>query len=245
MKILVCISNVPDTTTKITFTNDNTEFNTAGVQYIVNPYDEIALAKAIILTEGGNGTVTAINVGEVASEPTIRKALAIGADDAVRINAAPRDAYFVAKQIAEYAKDKDFDMILTGRESIDYNGNQVAAMIGEFLDLPSISIIKKLTIDGDHAVLEREIEGGKEVVNVSGKFVASCAEGVAEPKIPNMRGIMSARSKPLVVVEPVEIKSVSEILKFETPEARGTVNLIPADDAEKLIELLHSQAKVI
>ncbi|MBC7417403.1 MAG: electron transfer flavoprotein subunit beta/FixA family protein [Pedobacter sp.] len=245
MKILVCISNVPDTTTKITFTNDNTVFNTAGVQFIVNPYDELALAKAIMLTEGGNGSVTVINVGEAITEPTIRKALAIGADDAVRINAAPRDAYFVAKQIAAYAKDKDFDMILTGRESIDYNGNQVAAMIGEFLDIPSISIIKKLTMEDGTAVLEREIEGGKEVVNVTGKFVASCAEGVAEPKIPNMRGIMSARSKPLIVVEPVEIEVVSEIIKFDVPAPRGAVQLIPSDDAEKLIDLLHSEAKVI
>ncbi len=245
MKILVCISNVPDTTTKITFTHDNTEFNTAGVQYIINPYDELALARAIELTEGGNGKVTVINVGEAAADPTIRKALAIGADDAVRVNAVPRDAYFVAKQIADYAKDKDFDIILTGRESIDYNGNQVAAMIGEFLAIPSISIIKKLTLDGENGILEREIEGGKEVVNVTGKFVASCAEGVAEPKIPNMRGIMSARSKPLIVVEPVDIATVSEIVKFETPEVRGAVNLIPADDAEKLIDLLHSEAKVI
>ncbi|MFC3563311.1 electron transfer flavoprotein subunit beta/FixA family protein [Pedobacter jamesrossensis] len=245
MKILVCISNVPDTTTKITFTNDNTEFNTAGVQYIVNPYDEIALSRAIELTEGGKGTVTVINVGEASNDPTIRKALAIGADDAVRVNAAPRDAYFVSKQIAEYAKDKDFDMILTGRESIDYNGNQVAAMIGEFLDIPSISIIKKLDTDGSSATIEREIEGGKEVVTVSGKFVASCAEGVAEPKIPNMRGIMSARTKPLAVVEAVSIEEVTKVAKYETPAPRGTVKLIPADQTEELIGLLHSEAKVI
>lgn len=245
MKILVCISNVPDTTTKITFTNDNTEFNTAGVQYIVNPYDEIALSKAIELTEGGKGTVTVINVGEASNDPTIRKALAIGADDAVRVNALPRDAYFVAKQIAEYAKDKDFDIILTGRESIDYNGNQVAAMVGEFLDIPSISIIKKLTVDGDSATLEREIEGGKEVVTVSGKFVASCAEGVAEPKIPNMRGIMSARTKPLNVIEAVSIEEVSKVTKYETPAPRGQVKLVPADQTEQLISLLHSEAKVI
>ena len=245
MKILVCISNVPDTTTKITFTNDNTEFNTAGVQYIVNPYDEIALSRAIELTEGGKGTVTVINVGEAANDPTIRKALAIGADDAVRVNAAPRDAYFVSKQIAEYAKDKDFDIILTGRESIDYNGNQVAAMIGEFLDIPSISIIKKLDTDGSSATVEREIEGGKEVVTVSGKFVASCAEGVAEPKIPNMRGIMSARTKPLNVVEAVSIEEVTKVAKYETPAPRGAVKLIPADQAEQLIGLLHSEAKVI
>ncbi|WP_406826820.1 electron transfer flavoprotein subunit beta/FixA family protein [Pedobacter sp. KACC 23697] len=245
MKILVCISNVPDTTTKITFTNDNTEFNTSGVQYIVNPYDEIALSRAIELTEGGKGTVTVINVGEAANDPTIRKALAIGADDAVRVNAAPRDAYFVAKQIAAYAKDKDFNLILTGRESIDYNGNQVAAMVGEFLDIPSVSIIKKLDIDGDNATIEREIEGGKEILTVSGRFVASCAEGVAEPKIPNMRGIMSARTKPLSVVDAVDAEEVTKVIRYETPAPRGTVKLIPADQTEELISLLHSEAKVI
>jgi electron transfer flavoprotein beta subunit len=236
---------VPDTTTKITFTNDNTQFNTAGVQFIVNPYDEIALSKAIALCEGGKGTVTVINVGDNSAEPTIRKALAIGADDAVRINAAPRDAWFTAFQIAEYAKTTDFDMILCGRESIDYNGAQVPAMIGAFLDIPSISIVKKLDYDGTTATMEREIEGGKEVVSVAGKFIASCAEGVAEPKIPNMRGIMSARSKPLQVVEAKEIASFSKITLFETPAPRGTVKLIPTEEAEKLVELLHQEAKVI
>jgi electron transfer flavoprotein beta subunit len=245
MKILVCISNVPDTTTKITFTNDNTQFNTAGVQFIVNPYDEIALSKAIELCEGGKGTVTVVNVGDSATDPTIRKALAIGADDAVRINAVPRDAYFTAFQIAEYVKTADFDMILTGRESIDYNGNQVAAMLGEFLDIPSVSIIKKLDYDGTTATIEREIEGGKEVVTVTGKFVASCAEGVAEPKIPNMRGIMSARTKPLQVVEAKEIEELAKVVQFETPPPRGTVKLIAADDAKSLIGLLHTEAKVI
>ncbi|MGY4384203.1 electron transfer flavoprotein beta subunit [Pedobacter sp. UYP24] len=245
MKILVCISNVPDTTTKITFTNNNTQFNTAGVQFIVNPYDEIALSKAIELCEGGKGTVTVINVGESQTDPTIRKALAIGADDAVRINAAPRDAYFVAYQISEYAKTADFDMILCGRESIDYNGSQVAAMVGEFLNIPSISIIKKLEYDGSTATLDREIEGGKEVISVTGKFVASCAEGTAQPKIPNMRGIMSARTKPLVVIEAKDIPAVVTIQQFETPPPRGTVKLIPADDPSKLIDLLHQEAKVI
>jgi len=245
MKILVCISNVPDTTTKITFTNDNTQFNTAGVTYIVNPYDEIALSRAIELCAGGKGTVTVVNVGESSTEPTIRKALAIGADDAVRIDAAPRDAYFTAFQIAEYAKTGEFDMILTGRESIDYNGAQVAAMVGEFLEIPSISIIKKLDYDGTTATLEREIEGGKEVVTVTGKFVASCAEGVAVPTIPTMRGIMSARSKPLVAVAAQPIEEVIKVVQFETPPARGTVKLIPAEEAASLISLLHTEAKVI
>jgi electron transfer flavoprotein beta subunit len=245
MKILVCISNVPDTTTKITFTNDNTQFNSAGVQFIVNPYDEIALSRAIELCEGGKGTVTVINVGESATDPTIRKALAIGADDAVRIDALPRDAYFTAFQIAQYAKSNDFDMILCGRESIDYNGSQVAAMIGEFMDIPSISIIKKLDFDGTTATIEREIEGGKEIVSVTGKFVASCAEGTAEAKIPNMRGIMSARTKPLQVVAAQEIDALGKITKFETPAPRGAVKLIPAESAEELISLLHTEAKVI
>jgi electron transfer flavoprotein beta subunit len=245
MKILVCISNVPDTTTKITFTSNNTQFNTAGVQFIVNPYDEIALSRAIELCEGGKGTVTVINVGESQTDPTIRKALAIGADDAVRINAAPRDAYFTAYQIAEYAKTTDFDIILCGRESIDYNGSQVAAMIGEFLDIPSVSIIKKLDYDGSTATIEREIEGGKEVISISGKFVASCSEGTAEPKIPNMRGIMSARTKPLVTIEAKDIEVLTTVQEFETPAPRGAVKLVPADETAKLIDLLHQEAKVI
>ena len=245
MKVLVCVSNVPDTTTKITFTDQNTQFNTAGVQFILNPYDEIALARAIELCEGGKGTVTVINVGEAGSEPTIRKALAIGADDAVRVNAAPRDSYFVAYQIAQYAKENSFDLILTGRESIDYNGSQVAAMVGEFLDIPSISIIKKLEINEQTATIQREIEGGKEMLTVSLPLVASCAEGVAEPKIPNMRGIMSARTKPLQVIEPKEIEKISEYKNFETPAPRGTVTMVDANDPEKLVNLLHTQAKVI
>src|SRR6202000_2459393 len=156
MKILVCISNVPDTTTKITFTDNNTQFNTAGVQFILNPYDEIALARAIELTDGGNGSVTVINVGEVSTEPTIRKALAIGATDAVRINAKPHDAWYVAYQIAEYVKQNSFDLIMTGRESIDYNGSKVAGMLGELLDLPSVSIIKKLDLEGTQQPVERQ-----------------------------------------------------------------------------------------
>lgn len=244
MKILVCISNVPDTTTKITFTNDNTAFNQAGVQFVLNPYDEIALSRAIELTENGNGTVTVINVGEASTEPTIRKALAIGATDAVRINAAPKDAYFVAKQIAAYAKDQAYDLILTGRESIDYNGAKVAAMLGEFLDIPSVSIIKKLEVDGNSGTVEREIEGGKEVITIPFPFVAGTAEGVAEWKIPNMRGIMSARTKPLTVVEAVEVNTLQEIVKFETPAPRGAVKLVDAGNPDQLVELLHSEAKV-
>ncbi|MFD2866522.1 electron transfer flavoprotein subunit beta/FixA family protein [Mucilaginibacter antarcticus] len=243
MKILVCISNVPDTTTKITFTDNNTQFNTNGVQFILNPYDEIALARAIELA--GESGVTVINVGDATTEPTIRKALAIGAADAVRINATPHDAWFVAYQIAQYCKQNSFDLILTGRESIDYNGSKVAAMLGELLDLPSVSIAKKIEIDGDKAVVEREIEGGKEVLTVALPVVIGTAEGVAEPKIPNMRGIMSARTKPLAIIEAVGVKTNSEIISFETPAPRGQVTLVAADEAAKLIDLLHTEARVI
>src|ERR1700712_137670 len=245
MKILVCISNVPDTTTKITFTDNNTQFNTNGVQFILNPYDEIALARAIELTDGGNGSVTVINVGQINTEATIRKALAIGATDAVRINALPHDAWFVAFQIAQYVKANPFDLILTGRESIDYNGSKVAAMLGELLDMPSVSIIKKLDINGTQATVEREIEGGKEVLTVPFPFVAGTAEGVAEPKIPNMRGIMSARTKPLNVVEAIAVKTNSEIISYQTPAPRGQVKLVPSNEASKLIGLLHTEARVI
>lgn len=245
MKILVCISNVPDTTTKINFTDDNKSFVTAGVQFIINPYDEIALTRALELTEKDGGTVTVINVGDATTEPTIRKALAIGATDAVRINAAPRDAFFVAKQIAGYAKDKGFDMILTGRESIDYNGGQVASMIAELLDLPTVNSVKMLTINGSTATIEREIEGGKEVSECPLPLVASATEGMAEPRIPNMRGIMSARTKPLTVVEPVDIPQLQQIIKFDKPQSRGQVKLVAADEVNKLVDLLHGEAKAI
>lgn len=245
MKILVCISNVPDTTTKVSFNSNNTEFNTNGVQYILNPYDEIALSRAIELTEGGKGTTTVINVGLADTEPTIRKALAIGADDAIRINAAPSDAYFVAKQLAEVAKNGGYDIIMCGRESIDYNGAQVPAMLGELLDLPSVSLIKKLELNGNDATIDREIEGGKEVINIATPFVVSTAEGVAEPKIPNMRGIMSARTKPLQVVEPVAAEKLANFMSFEMPAPRGNVKLISADEPAKLVEALNAEAKVI
>ncbi|MBE7179308.1 MAG: electron transfer flavoprotein beta subunit/FixA family protein, partial [Mucilaginibacter polytrichastri] len=176
---------------------------------------------------------------------TIRKALAVGADDAVRINAQPHDAYFVAYQIAQYVKENPFDLILTGRESIDYNGSKVAAMLGELLDIPSISIIKKLDINGSEATIEREIEGGKEVLSIPLPLVAGTAEGVAEWKIPNMRGIMSARTKPLNVVEPKPVNTLEEYKSYDTPPPRGQVKLVAADEAAKLAELLHSEAKVI
>ncbi|HKR06786.1 MAG TPA: electron transfer flavoprotein subunit beta/FixA family protein [Bacteroidia bacterium] len=245
MKILVCISNVPDTTTKINFTPDNKSLVTQGVQFIINPYDEMALTRALELTEAGGGTVTVINVGDVSTEPTIRKALAIGATDAIRVNAVPRDAFFVAKQIAEIAKKNNYDLILAGRESIDYNGSQVPAMIGELLGIPSVSICKSLKAEGNTVTIEREIEGGKEILSCDLPVIAGASEGIAEPRIPNMRGIMSARTKPLTVIEPIEVPQHSQVINYDKPKPRGQVNLIPADNVDKLVELLHTEAKVI
>jgi len=245
MKILVCISHVPDTTAKINFTPDHKEFVSQGVTFIINPYDEIALARAIELTDGGKGTVTVINVGDVSTEPTIRKALAIGATDAIRVNAAPRDSYFVAKQIASVAKQNSYDFILCGRESSDHNGASVPSMIAELLGFPAVSSAKKLDVDGTNATLEREIEGGKEIVTVSFPFIAGASEGMAEPKIPNMRGIMSARTKPLNIVEAVEVPQLSNIVSYDKPASRSAVKMIPAEEAGKLWEMIREEKKVI
>ena len=245
MKILVCISNVPDTTTKITFTPDNKNFNTAGVQFVINPYDEYALTRAIELKEAQGGTVTVINVGEADSDANIRKALAIGADEAIRVNAKPADALFVARQIAHYAKEGAYDLILMGKESVDYNGFQVHGMVAELLGLPAIVPAIKLDVEGNTATLEREIEGGKEIVKVNLPLVASCQQPMAEPRIPNMRGIMTARTKPLKVVEPVSAQPGTVYESYSLPEKKSGVKLVDAANAGELIRLLRNEAKVI
>lgn len=245
MKFLVCISNVPDTTTKITFTPDGKSLNTAGVQFIINPYDEMALTRALEIKEAQGGTVTVINVGTAATEPTIRKALAIGADDAIRVNAEPTDALFVATEIAAIAKNEKYDVILTGRESIDYNSGQVMGMIAEILGIPSIAVATRLDISGTQATLEREIDGGKEVVTVSVPFAVSAQKDMAEPRIPNMRGIMSARTKPLKVVEPTAANKPTASLTHQNPPAKTACKMIDAEHPEELIKLLHEEAKVI
>jgi electron transfer flavoprotein beta subunit len=244
MKFLVCISNVPDTTTKIAFA-DNKGLNPTGVQFIINPYDEIALTRALEIKEALGGTVTVINVGGPGSEPNIRKALAIGADDAIRVNAEPTDAYFVAAQIADVVKKNQYDVILTGRESIDYNGAQVGGMIAELLNMPCVTVATKLDIDGTDATLEREIDGGKEVVAVKLPLVATAQKGMSEPRIPNMRGIMTARTKPLQVVEPVACDLLTSSVAYELPPAKQACKMISPDNVEELVNLLHTEAKVI
>ncbi len=245
MKFLVCISQVPDTTTKITFTPDKKAFNAAGVQFIINPTDEIALTRALELKEALGGTVSVINVGPANTEPNLRKALAIGADDAIRVNAEPTDAYFVAFQIAEVVKKNTYDVILAGKESIDYNGGQVPMMLGELLGLPSVSVATKLDINGSVATLEREIDGGKEVVEAKLPFVAGAQKGMSEPRIPNMRGIMTARTKPLVVTEPAACANLSSSVLFDLPAAKGECKMIDPNNMAELVHLLHTEAKVI
>jgi electron transfer flavoprotein beta subunit len=243
MKILVCISHVPDTTSKISFTENNTRFDPSGVQFIIGPYDDYALARAIELKETLSATVTVINVGGADTEPTIRKALAIGADDAIRVNAEPIDSLFVATQIAAHAEG--YDLILMGRESIDYNSGVVHSMVGELLGMPSVSPVMKLDIEGRAAKMSREIEGGKEQVEASLPLVAGCQEPIAEWKIPNMRGIMSARTKPLKVVEPKSAESATRLVNFELPPAKGAVKMISAENVGELVTLLKSEAKVL
>ncbi len=245
MKILVCISHVPDTTSKISFTNNYTKFDTTGVQFIIGPYDDYALARAIELKETSGATVSVINVGLVETEPTLRKALAIGADDAVRVNAEPSDSFFVAEQIAAHAKGVGYDLILMGRESIDYNSGVVHGIVGELLGWPSVSPVMKLEIDGNKAKLAREIEGGKEYLEVNLPFVAGCQEPIAEWKIPNMRGIMSARTKPLKVVDAVPADGGVKLSKFELPPPKGSVKMIAADNVAELVRLLKNEAKVL
>lgn len=245
MKILVCISHVPDTTSKIAFIDNNTKFDSNGVQYIIGPYDDYALARAVELKESAGASVTVINVGLTDTEPTIRKALAIGADDAIRVNVYPADSFFVASQIAEQAKAGGYDLILMGRESIDYNSGAVHGIVGELMGIPSISPVMKLEIDGTTAKLAREIEGGKEYLEVSLPFVAGCQEPIAEWKIPNMRGIMSARTKPLKVVEAVAVDSGVTLQQFELPPPKGSVKMVAPDNVQELVSLLKNEAKVL
>ncbi len=246
MKILVCISKTPDTTAKIAFTDNNTKFAEAGVQFIINPYDEwYALVRAIELKEADAATqIHLISVGGPDADPIIRKALALGGDEAIRVNATSHDSFYIASQIAEVAKQNGYDIILTGKETIDYNGSSIGGMVAELLDLPYISLATKLTLNGTTATVNREIEGGEETNEVALPVVISCQKGMAAQRIPNMKGIMGARTKPLKVAEPIAVDALTDIAAFELPPAKAGVKLIPADQPEELVRLLHEEAKV-
>lgn len=247
MKILVCISKSPDTTAKIAFTDNNTKFATEGVQWIINPYDEwYALVRAIEIKEKDpSAALHLVTVAGADAEPVIRKALALGGDEATRVNADSQDSFYIASQIAEIARQGAYDLVFTGRETIDYNGASIGGMVAELLNLPYVALATHFEINGNTATVTREIEGGEETVEVSTPVVISCQKGMAEARIPNMRGIMAARTKPLNVAEPVAADSLTGIINFELPPAKEGVKLIPADNPGELVRLLHQEAKVI
>mgnify|MGYP006376097625 FL=1 len=247
MKILVCISKAPDTTTKIAFTDNNTKFAVAGVQWIINPYDEwYALVRAIEIKEKDPSAVLhLVTVAGADAEPVIRKALALGGDEAIRVNADSQDSFYIAAQIAEIARQGSYDLIFTGKETIDYNGSSVGGMLAELLSLPYVALATHFEINDNTATITREIEGGEEIVEVNTPVVVSCQKGMAEARIPNMRGIMASRTKPLKVTEPVTADSLTSIINFELPPAKEGVKLIPADNPGELVRLLHEEAKVI
>ena len=247
MKILVCISKTPDTTSRIAFKDSNTKFDDNGVQWIINPYDEwYAFVRAIELKEKDPSIILhIITVGAADCDPVIRKALALGGDEAIRVNAESSDSYYIAAQIAEVAKQGAYDLILTGKETIDYNGSSIGGMIAELLDMPYVSLATKCDMGGNTATISREIEGGEETCEVALPVVVSCQKGVAEQRIPNMRGIMSARTKPLKVTEPAAIEALTSIASFELPPAKAGVKLVAADNVAELVRLLHEEAKAI
>lgn len=246
MKILVCISVTPDTTSRVSFKNDNREYNPEGVQFILNPYDEwYALVKALEIREKSGGSVTVIHVGPLQHEPMIRKALAIGADDAIRIDGLPESSYDAAFQIATVVKDQAFDLILTGKETIDYQGAEVGAMLAEMLALPFVPFASKMDVEQTTATIERDIEGGVEVLQVQLPAVVSGAKGMAEQRIPNMKGIMTAKSKPLIVREPNSADELIRPAGFTLPPPKQGVRMIAPDDMDELVRLLHEEARVL
>ena len=249
MKILVCISNVPDTTTKIRFADGNSRLDPAGVQWVINPWDELSLTRALELKDDTTNAVSAVTVAHVGaadSEPTIRKALAIGADDAIRINGSAPDAYFVAGQLADVIRKEGYDIIMCGIESSDFNGSSVGGMIAEFLEIPSVSGVSGIKVEGGKIILTREIDGGKELVSVPAPLVAIVQKGIAkEPRIASMRGIMTARTKQIRIVEPAQIDALSEVAGFELPQPRAACRFIDPENAGELISLLMNEAKVI
>lgn len=248
MKILVCISHVPDTTSKINFTNSDSEFDTNGVQFVINPNDEFGLTRAIWFQEQQGANVTVVNVGGPETEATLRKALAIGANEAIRVNANPTDGFFVAKQLAEVIKSGNYDLVIAGKESLDYNGGMVPGMIAGLTNSNFVNSCISLTVDGNNVKAVREIDGGKETVATTLPLIIGGQKGLVEEKdlrIPNMRGIMTARTKALTILEPVAADSNTKAVKFEKPAPKSAVKLISPDNLDELINLLHNEAKVI
>ena len=249
MKILICLSNVPDTTTKIKLVDNNKSWDKAGVQWIINPWDELALTRALELKDDPGTAVdkvTVITVGSKDAEPTIRKALAIGADDAIRVDAEPLDAFYVATQIANAVRENMYDIIVCGIESSDYNGSTVGGMVSELLEIPSVSAVSAIDISGTEISVNREIDGGKEILNVPVPFVAVVQKGIStEPRIASMRGIMTAKTKPLNVVSATPGEGLTEYVGLELPVPKAACKMVSPDNVKELVDLLRNEAKVI
>ena len=205
----------------------------------------VCFGPGVEIKESQGGSITIIHVGPAENDPIIRKALAVGADDAVRINKEATDALSVAQEIAAFAKEEQYDMILTGKETIDFNGSQLGIMIAELLDLPSISLASKMDVDGNTATIERDVQGGKEVIEIQTPFVLSASKGMAEARIPNMRGIMAARTKPLKVLEAVSQDTYTKVSKYNLPSDKAECKYIDAENPSELWDLLKSEAKVL
>ena len=248
MKIIVCISHVPDTTSKINFTEENTKFDRNGVQFVINPNDEFGLTRAMWFKEKQGASVDVINVGLSDTESTLRKALAIGADKAIRIDMSPENGYNVATQLASYIKSGNYDLVIAGRESIGYNGGMVPGMIAGLNNSNFINNCISLDIEGAKVTAAREIDGGRETIESSTPLVIGAQKGLVEEsdlRIPNMRGIMMARKKQLEVIPAIESINQTNSIKFEKPIPKGEVTLVSADNLDELINLLHNEAKVI
>ncbi len=249
MNILVCISQVPDTTTRVKFSENNTKLDTTGIQWVINPWDELSLTRALELKDDpatGLKKVSVAHIGPVNTEPTIRKALAIGADDAYRVNTEAVDAYQVAAELAEVIRNGAFDIILCGIESSDHNGSNVGGMLAEFLEYPSVSGISNLSIEQDQIHIVREIDGGKQKLTLPTPFVGVVQKGIAkEPRIAAMRGIMQARTKPIHVSEPIAAEAQIDTLNFTPPEPKAACKFIDPENPKELITILQNEAKVI
>jgi len=249
MKVLVCISNVPDTTTKVKFVDNFQKLDVSGIQWVINPWDELALTRALELKdEAANAvqSVTVAHVGAVSSDPTIRKALAIGADNAIRVNTEAGDAYSIAFQLAEAIRTESFDLIFCGIESADHNGSTVGGMLAEMMGCPSVTCVSSVKFENGNPVITREIDGGKEILTIPVPFVAIVQKGIAkEPRIAAMRGIMMARTKPIKVIEPQAVDCLVEVVGYEMPKPRATCKFVDAENAAQLIDLLQNEAKIL
>jgi len=248
MNILVGISQVPDTTTKIAIGADGKSIDTKGVKFILNPYDEFAIEEGLRLKEKHGGAVSVVTVGGESAKEILRTALAMQVDKAILVkDGGSLDAFGVASQLADVAKEISADVVIVGRQSIDFDSFQVGPMVAELLDMPSITMTSKLEITGSSVSAERDIEGGKETIAASLPCVISAQKGLNEPRYPKLPDIMKAKSKPIEERAATSIPARTEVVSLELPPAKGKGKILGSTDGdiEQLLKLLHEEAKVI